>query len=172
MNTIQLLVDMNKNKSVKKYFKGVFPSDKLPKKIKKPALIIANTDPSNRPGAHWVAFYLPKQGPAEYFDSIGRSPELKEFLNFLKQNSKSFVYNKKRIQGMLSTTCGNFCGVYLYSRSNKIPFKKFLKIFSNDFTVNDAKILELYQKIFKGKNKIQIGGNYYICNQTCQPCPE
>ena len=171
MNTIEITTDMTNNKNIKKYFKGVFPSDKLPKRLKKPALLICNTDPSSLPGKHWVAFYLPKSGPLEYFDSIGRKPEDKFFLDFIKRHTKSFVYNTKRVQGLFSTTCGNYCGVYLYHRSKGLSFKKFLDLFSNEnFQENDVNILDLYKKLFGKKKKAQIGGNCIICNQTCQPC--
>ena len=173
MNTIQLVVDMMGGKDVKKYFRGVFPADKLPTRFKKPALLIANTDPSTQKGSHWVAFYVPKSGKPEYFDSLGRSPHKKEFLQFLRKQSKTFTHNKKRLQGSFSTTCGNYCGVYLYFKSKKSSFERFLKLFSDkDFQLNDEKILDLYKKIFHHSNtkKVQIGGCQIFCNQTCEPC--
>lgn len=162
---------MVKNKEIKKYFRGVFPSDKLPLKFKKPALLIANTDPSTRKGSHWVAFYIPKTGKPEYFDSIGRRPQQDEFVKFLRKHGKSFLHNKKRLQGTFANTCGNYCGVYLYFKAKRIPFKDFLDLFSSkNFQLNDDKILKLYKKIFKGEKRVQIGGNQIICNQICQPC--
>jgi len=35
-------------------FDGVFSVDNLPEK---PRLLVANTDPANRPGRHWVCIY-------------------------------------------------------------------------------------------------------------------
>lgn len=164
-------MSLSRNKFTCKYFKGVFPVDKLPTKIKKPALIIANTDPSTKPGRHWVAFYLPKVGPPEYFDSIGVPPKQKEFLTFLKKHGTRYKFNNKRLQGALSTTCGNYCGVYLYYRAKKTSFRDFLKLFSNtDFSRNDAKVKEMYERIFHKGKTLQVGGNQIICNQTCQPC--
>lgn len=171
MNTIQLTVDMLSNKDIKKYFRGVFPSDKLPQKFKKPALLIANTDPSTSRGSHWVAFYIPKKGKPEYFDSLGQIPEKKEFLEFLRKHGKTFTHNKKRLQGAYSTNCGHYCAVYLYFKAKQMSFKQFLDLFSSkNFKMNDDKILELYKKIFKNHKRIQIGGNQIICNQTCEPC--
>ena len=89
MNTIQLVVDMMGGKDVKKYFRGVFPADKLPTRFKKPALLIANTDPSTQKGSHWVAFYIPKSGKPEYFDSLGRSPHKKRIFTILKETIKN-----------------------------------------------------------------------------------
>lgn len=171
MNTIQLTIDMIENKDIKKYFRGVFPADRLPKEFKKPALLIANTDPSSKKGSHWIAFYIPKNGRPEYFDSLGRIPEKKEFKEFLRKHGKTFIHNKKRLQGTFSTTCGNYCGVYLYFKSKQIPFQQFLKLFSSkNFQMNDNKILELYRKIFKNNKQVQIGGSQIICNQSCVPC--
>ena len=38
-----------------KYFDGIYSSDTLNEIKEKPDLIICNTDPSNKPGEHWVA---------------------------------------------------------------------------------------------------------------------
>lgn len=169
MNTIQLTCDMMQDKTLKKIFRGVFPADKLPK-LKKPAMIIANTDSSDQPGSHWVAFFLPQKGPTEVFNSTGQGVENEYFIKFLENNCKKFVFNKKRLQGNLSSTCGQYCAVYLYQRSRNMSFKKFLDLFSNNFDENDEKILKLYKKIFGEKKKTQIGGNNIACYQSCKPC--
>ena len=38
--------------------KGVFPSDKLLIVKTYPSAMIANTDPHNQPGTHWIAMYF------------------------------------------------------------------------------------------------------------------
>lgn len=50
MNTVQLINYLAKNKYTKKNFYGVFASDKLPRKVKKPCLIIVNNSTSREPG--------------------------------------------------------------------------------------------------------------------------
>lgn len=168
MDTNQIAFDMMNNKFTKKYFRGVFPADSLPNKVKKPALIIANTDESSKPGQHWVAFYLPKKGALEYFDSIGEQPKKNYFLKFLKKNGTCYWYNAKRLQGSFSTTCGNYCVMFLLHRVQKISKKKFLNLFSSNYDLNDQNILKMYKKVFKSKEK-QFGANSIICNQICQP---
>ena len=37
---------------------GVYPTDKLPIVNKYPSGLIANTDPHDKPGTHWVATYF------------------------------------------------------------------------------------------------------------------
>jgi hypothetical protein len=55
---------------------AVVSADEIPgRPIWKPAGFIVNTDLSSGPGKHWVCFYFPKKGPAEFFDSLGHSPE-------------------------------------------------------------------------------------------------
>ena len=82
------------------HHRGVFPSDGLPTyRFKRPRFLIANTDPHHKPGRHWVAFYFPKKGPAEFFDSAGQPPSKvhRNFIKFLK-HTKKYIYNKQRLQ--------------------------------------------------------------------------
>lgn len=92
-------------------FRGIFAADILPKRIKDlPCGFIANTDPSHKPGEHWVAFYIDANGNAEYFDSYGVQPKLKHFKNFLEQNSISdYHWNSCPLQGPFSSVCGQYC---------------------------------------------------------------
>ena len=50
--------------------RGVFPSDKLPVINTYPLTsLIANTDPYDKPGTHWVAMYFEWPHESELFDS-------------------------------------------------------------------------------------------------------
>ena len=55
-------------------FMGVFPSDKLPRFIPRPALFVCNTDASHLPGQHWIAIFVDSDGRGEFMDSFGREP--------------------------------------------------------------------------------------------------
>lgn len=159
---------------------GCYAIDELPEKVVRPCLIIANTDASNLPGQHWTGFYF-KSGSdrAEFFDSFGRKPTQKEFKKFIDNNSKSFIYNSKKIQGNYSTVCGNYCILFLFFRSRNLSMAKFLKHFNvQKPQINDMKILHMYAKLSeklmrnKKKYKSQTGGNRcntITCNQTCLP---
>ena len=50
-------------------FDGVFSVDNLPES---PHLLVCNTDPSDRPGRHWIAIYVDNEGRGDFFDSFGR----------------------------------------------------------------------------------------------------
>ena len=61
-----------------KTFCGVFPSDKLPQTIEKyPCGIVANTDPSDKPGEHWIALFI----SIEQKGSLKRGPFLTRWEN-------------------------------------------------------------------------------------------
>ena len=60
---------------------GVFARDQVPKldrSQRRPFALVVNTDPSDKPGTHWIAFFAsaePNAAPLEMFDSYGLSPE-------------------------------------------------------------------------------------------------
>ena len=58
MNTKQIWQALTSNTKTEPYFDGVFAIDELCKIKKKPELIICNTDPSNKPGQHWVLLFF------------------------------------------------------------------------------------------------------------------
>lgn len=169
MNTIDI-ANCLKEIARNKFEYGVYANDRLPLKLKKPAIIVANTDPSYKPGTHWIAFYLPKRGIGEYFDSYGRTPIDKNFVRFLKLHCKKFKFNNKQLQSDLSTLCGNYCCVYLYYKTKNMSMDKFLKKFKKDnHVLNDKKVKRMFKKHFKKKTQVGSGGEKLECNQSCKP---
>lgn len=161
MNTLEIVRDLTQNKDTRKFFKGVFPADCLPKtKLKKPAFVVANTDSSDQSGTHWVAFYFPKNGKGEYFDSFGNGPINLHFIKFLQNNTSSYIKNAMQLQGNSSTYCGQFCCTYVYYRCIGKTLKQFIKLFTGTkLKYNDNKVIHLYHEIFQNENaKIKSGG--------------
>ena len=69
-------------------------------------LYIVNEAKSHEPGTHWISLHItPKKRKNVYFNSYGRKPTLKEIENFL---GHKYVYNKKTVQHMLSTSYGQW----------------------------------------------------------------
>lgn len=186
MNTLEIARDLSQNLKTRQHFKGVFPADCLPKsKLKKPAFVVANTDNANQEGTHWVAFYFPKVGKGEYFDSFGNGPINTDFIKFLQKNCSSYIKNDQRLQGDFSTYCGQFCCMYLYYRCVGKTLKQFLQLFtSTKFNFNDNKVIHLYHKFYhtpdgEGRRKkgnahkmYQVGGrkkNFLPYIQICRP---
>ena len=117
-------------------FLGVYSSDLIPLNhipIKRPVMFVANTAPSNHPGQHWVAFFYPKIGKPEFFDSFGRSH------SNLRFTFQKFNYNKKGLQGFDSDVCGYYVLLYLLQRSYNagVTMQEITSQFSDNRDCND-----------------------------------
>lgn len=113
-------------------FLGVFPADKIPSEAElanhSGFSIILNTQPSGRPGIHWVAIFRKnKTEPLEYFDSFGRRPHIKHFLKFF--NGKKFVYNNIPVQSIFTDVCGQYCIFFILARHFDISYFEIVKLF-------------------------------------------
>ena len=54
------------------HFDGIYSIDTLKNIKEKPELIICNTDPSDKPGEHWVLFFFDNDGSVDFYNSLGR----------------------------------------------------------------------------------------------------
>lgn len=151
MNTVDIFKTLSKNPITKKIFIGVFASDKLPKLTQRPACLVVNTDPSNLPGTHWIAIFIPNKGKSIFFDSYGRFPWDDRFRKFLKNsNNKGYTYNGKKIQSNFSNLCGQYCCTFLYAKCKGQNMRSFMKIFQNNKPLeNDKKIKKMFLRCFK-----------------------
>lgn len=142
MNTVELL---GKLKTFKNFI-GVFPCDKTPKVKKKVFGIIINTDKADQKGQHWVSYFV-KNGKGEYFDSFGLPPYNQHILKFVKVYSKKgFTWNKQQVQDVKSTTCGNYCVLFLACKFKGVPTKTFKLLFCKNFKTNDKLVYKLLDK--------------------------
>jgi hypothetical protein len=127
MDTKELKTCLEQYSFLTEHSLGVFPSDMLPNIRRFPAFFIANTDDSENSGQHWVAFYATDGREIEYFDSYGFKPFNQHFREYISENFRTNRYNKKRIQGELTTTCGQYCLAYLFYRTLGISLDEFIK---------------------------------------------
>ena len=171
LNILKNTVDTNK-------FLGVFASDMLPTtETLKNAIIenngeiglVLNTDPSTKPGSHWVAIYVNSDGTeADYFDSYGLPPtRVPNISKFLMKNFKKWQYNKKRIQNYFSSVCGHYCIYFIVQRSKNIPMSKIANKFSaENCEQNDEMITEWINENFDMDT--ETFNIDFIVNQLCQ----
>lgn len=164
MNTLEIDAALKTNIYTKKYFVGVFPIDKIPKKIKyKPSLMVINTDKSNQPGTHWQAIFIPKHGCIEFFDSYARLQNDNYLIKFLKENNNCIRLNNKQIQSFYSNVCGHYCCLFLLHRIKNKSFKNFVMQFNSmSLEENDKKAVNKFNLNFnlnikkrKSKQKLQ-----------------
>ena len=149
MNTSQITHALEHDPVTRKQFCGVFPSDKLPRSLDRyPCGLIANTDPSNKSGTHWVAFYFPSEKKGEFFDSYGHAPEQyrKSFGNFLKTHAWNF--NKRKLQSAWSDVCGQYCIFFLSHRARGFSTSQIVHLFNNDTVSNDVQVSAFVRRHF------------------------
>lgn len=148
MNTTQIKMLLDSHPTTKPIFKGVFPSDMLPrtpKTFERPCGYVVNSDESDKPGKHWLAFFFPQDGPPEYFDSYGLPPSKTAFLKFLKT---AYQYNPRWIQSVSSAVCGQYVIFFLLKRSENISFKDIVDMFTEDTIANDVLVNKIIEKTF------------------------
>lgn len=125
-----------------KGFLGVFPCDAIPP-LKPGQALIANTDPHDKPGQHWVALYCSPEGGLEYFDSFGLPPMVDEIRKYINKSKHShFSCSSVQLQHEASETCGNHCIAFVKHRLMKQPFTSLLAHFTNSQRNNDIKVFD------------------------------
>ena len=95
-------------------FIGVFPLDRLPRGVGKIKTIklVANLQPANLPGSHWVAIYR-CGGKGYYFDTFGEMPP-HEIQCWLAANTLTWDYNRRIVQSKSDdASCGYICIYFL-----------------------------------------------------------
>ncbi len=140
MNSAQLTKCINADRTVLAIqCAGVYPVNLLPPVDGLPFSLIANLDPDTQPGSHWVCIYIGMEGRTEFFDSYGRSPETKEIVQYLKKyGSEKIICCPKRLQGSLSSPCGQYCVYYLYHRLRGDNMNTIVNKFGADLEDNDS----------------------------------
>ena len=119
MDGRQISEVLNEDPIVRRQFGGVLASDELPIVItQRPRFYVVNTDIRRLPGSHWIVFYFPKRGSAEFFDPLGRSPGYYHgrFVTWLRRHGPRFIHNKNRVQPYGTNTCGQYCMLYVKYR--------------------------------------------------------
>ena len=98
MNTSEMAYALEQDPVTSKTFYGVFPNFSVLHRY--PCGVVANTDLSNKPGTHWVAFYFSSTEKGEFFDSFGHSPDYynNSFKSFLETHSSEWSFNNRKLQ--------------------------------------------------------------------------
>lgn len=144
MNTLQIA----KALEGVKHFCGVFARNKIPSVFSTPASMVINLSPSYEDGTHWIGIYI-DGNKCCYFDSLGRYP-IEEIIGICKKNVFNLDYSSKQLQHFHNTTCGLYC-IYFIMHIEYYDFKKILKNFTDNYTLNDSFIVN-YFKTYHGVN--------------------
>lgn len=121
MNSKQLFHALYCNDVTNNVFDGVYASDQLENIIFKPKLVIANTQPSQMNGEHWIAFYF-DGNCVDVFDSLAL--ELKMYISggndldqFIKRYASLAHSPNIRVQPRETDICGEMCLYFAYFRT-------------------------------------------------------
>jgi hypothetical protein len=113
MNTLEIDHVLKTHPSTRNVFKGVYASNKLPRRLNVNSALIGNTEPDDRPGTHWVTLYIDANSRGEYYDPTGRPPLLRAYVNCINKHCTNWTI---RDQEEGSTICGHHCIFYLIHR--------------------------------------------------------
>lgn len=143
MRTSQLKRALHLHRDTKDVFKGVYSCNMLPTYIPrgKTLALIANTDPSTKPGQHWVAYVYTKTH-VFFFDSYGKPPGKAPFHNLMKHR-KHKRYFGRRIQGG-GNVCGHYCLYFILALINNFDFA----CFGDDLNANDRYVRKFVKQHF------------------------
>lgn len=103
---------------------GALPSDyyELNKfsETKRPCYIIFNTDPSFKPGEHWVSMVINGDNTVHYFDSNGMRPT-KRLYKFMKDNGLKLTWFNREPYQNKDGLCGAYAMHYLIQKAKGKP---------------------------------------------------
>lgn len=151
MDERQINKILSHHKTTKRHFLSVFPSDLLPIKIRRyPACFVCNVDPSDQPGSHWLAFYIPSADKVEFFDSYGNTPDFYEgpIADFASRYSRT-IYNPLTLQTNVTAVCGQYAIYFLICKCRGETMSKFLSRFVTDNICNDQRVYNFVAKRFR-----------------------
>jgi hypothetical protein len=152
METNEIYAALKTHRMTKNCIDRVCPIDELPPRNKLKynsdgiTFLVVNLDASYLPGSHWVALCIPanKKNIAEYFDSYGKKPK-KIIRDYLGGN---YINQKRELQGLTSTICGQWCIYYIWERCRGYTLSEITNSFKgktkdeNDEIVNETVNLE------------------------------
>lgn len=134
MNILDIDRFIRADKPCRGIFQGVFSIDTLPNK---PRLLVCNTDPSNKPGKHWIAIFVDSKQRGEYFDSFGRKPT-KDFEKYMNEHCTNWIFNTRQLQSIVSSYCGFYCCFYCMYRCRGFDLAHIVNLFTRDTGFNDS----------------------------------
>jgi len=128
-------------------FLGVFAADEVANAAAAAAdaetatCFVANNDPAENPGEHWVAFFYdhPRCRPRTlyFFDSYGETAADYGFI----VHGSPILNNPHCLQGLYSKVCGEYCMLYLILRAHGVHHKAACDWFATlSPSIRDARI--------------------------------
>lgn len=163
MNTSELLNVLMSHPVTKRHLGGIVASDQLPERnssTDNDKYYIINLDPSTEPGSHWVACFLFKDKDDLYFDSYGFPPFVPHIIRFL--SSSNFSFNTTPVQDPLSTSCGQWCLLFVWWTLCGWGMDSFIKHYDRKFGLHNEARLEMFLKTVFDFDKTMFDGEFFL----------
>ena len=114
-----------------------------------PICLIVNTRKMSHKGMHWFSLRI-TENEVTYMNSLFCSPKIcKSLFNKLNKLDKPIQYLNSRIQSNKTTSCGNFCLVFIRFMTEWNDFDKFASLFKfNQFMFNENVVSNMYKVYF------------------------
>ena len=128
-------------------FVSTYAADTLPEKprLLKPSSYIVNLSPLGSTGSHWVCFFFPPTGLAEYFDTFALDVPY-YFRDFI---GPSFKQNNNILQNPFTTTCGQHVIFFIWLRCQGMSMEQILNLYSKDhLLLNDVAVNHILNQNF------------------------
>jgi hypothetical protein len=146
MDTDEISAILQAIDATRRYYIGCFACDRISRSLQYPASLVANLDPENKAGTHWVAIFMPSPKRAFYFDSLGNPPNM--CINRYFTDFEYVRFNNFTFQSVLSDDCGYYVIVFLYFISSGLKFEEILTFFIN-FDDSDMFVRNFVHNLFK-----------------------
>jgi hypothetical protein len=142
LDTLEIGKILEWDKRTATSFRGVYASDELPTYAPTSSLYIINTDPSTKPGTHWVVVFVDIKRHTDYFDSFGNLPTVQSIEHFLNKNSKVCKYWTDAVQHPLSVACGYHCIFFAVHRCMGFDMNAIVNMYTDDVLHNDEIVIK------------------------------
>lgn len=135
-------------------FAGVFASDELPgvPELWKKRAYIVNTDPIDKPGAHWLAIFTQKHR-CEIMDSYGLPLKWyrpSDVYEWVCEHFHQITGNAITLQEMNSQSCGQYALMYLKMKARGQSMDDIIGLFKKgDYVHNDHLVGEMVKPLLK-----------------------
>ena len=104
---------------------GVFARDQLQplgRSQQRLFALVVNTDPADKPGAHWLAFFASEDGPTaaplEMFDLYGLPPDM----HSLDHLAPRIYSSSASYQSLDSSVCGHYCLFFFFNHAHGLSY--------------------------------------------------
>ena len=151
LNNVQLDRLADSQPTLKPYFDGTVPCNRLPSSPDKkgPVAYIVNTDQEGQPGRHWLALWT-CDDKCEVLDSYALPLETYQttqpLQRWLDQHWKIVIQSSQSLQSLYSRSCGDYALFFLVDRSQGKSMNEFLREAVRIF--RESKISDKKSKFF------------------------